>query len=83
MMQTGCLVSDNDEVSSTSGYVFTLGGGAVSWRSAKQTCIDRSTMESEFITLEFVGQEVEWLKGLHHGENRRLLFPYIVTHRQQ
>ena len=28
-------VSDNDEVSSTSGYVFTLGGGAISWKSAK------------------------------------------------
>ena len=57
-------VSDNDEVSSTSGYVFTLGGGAISWKSAKQTCIARSTMESEFIALELAGQEAEWLKGL-------------------
>ncbi|KAE8670806.1 hypothetical protein F3Y22_tig00112079pilonHSYRG00011 [Hibiscus syriacus] len=38
-------VSDNDEVSSTSGYVFTLGGAAISWKSSKQTCIARSTME--------------------------------------
>ena len=57
-------VSDNDEVSSTSGYVFTLGRGAISWKSAKQTCIARSTMESEFIALELAGQEAEWLKGL-------------------
>jgi hypothetical protein len=57
-------VSDNDEVSSTSGYVFTLGGGAISWKSAKQTCIARSTMESEFIALELAGQEAEWLKCL-------------------
>ena len=28
-------VTDNDEVSSTSGYVFTLRGGAVSWKSTK------------------------------------------------
>jgi len=28
-------VADNDEVSSTSGYVFTLGGGVVSWKFAK------------------------------------------------
>ena len=28
-------VSANDEVSSTSAYVFTLGGGAISWKSAK------------------------------------------------
>jgi len=57
-------VTDNNEVSSTSGYVFTLGGGAVSWKSSKQTCIARSTMESEFIALELAGQEAEWLKNL-------------------
>jgi len=57
-------VADNDEVSSTSGYVFTLGGGAISWKSAKQTCITRSTMESKSIALELAGQEAEWRKGL-------------------
>ena len=35
-------VSGNDEISSTSGYVFTLGGGAISWNSSTQTCIARS-----------------------------------------
>jgi len=30
-------ISDADELKATSGYVFTLGGGAVSWRSRKQT----------------------------------------------
>ncbi|KAL0314019.1 UNVERIFIED_CONTAM: Retrovirus-related Pol polyprotein from transposon TNT 1-94 [Sesamum angustifolium] len=40
------------------------GGGAISWKSAKQTCIARSTMESEFIALELVGQEAEWLRNL-------------------
>ncbi|KAK4400305.1 Retrovirus-related Pol polyprotein from transposon TNT 1-94 [Sesamum angolense] len=50
-------VTDNDEVSSTSGYVF-------SWTSAKQTCISRSTIESEFIALELAGQEIEWLRNL-------------------
>ena len=57
-------VTDNDEVSSTSGYVFTLGGGAISWKSSKQTCIARSTMESEFIALDLAGQEAEWLRNL-------------------
>ncbi|XP_077215490.1 uncharacterized protein LOC143850059 [Tasmannia lanceolata] len=36
---------------STSGWIFTLGGGAVSWASKKQTCITTSTMEAEFIAL--------------------------------
>jgi len=57
-------IADNDEVSSTSGYVFTLGERAISWKSTKQTCITRSTMESESIALELEGQEAEWHKGL-------------------
>ncbi|KAL6329572.1 hypothetical protein AAG906_022149 [Vitis piasezkii] len=32
-------ISDSNEMKSTSGYVFILGGSAVSWKSAKQTCI--------------------------------------------
>ena len=39
-------ISDSDETKSTSGYVFTLGGGTVTWRSARQTIIVRSTMKS-------------------------------------
>ena len=39
-------ISDTNESKSTSGYVFTIAGGAVSWKSAKQTCIARSTMEA-------------------------------------
>jgi len=56
--------ADNDEVSSTSGYVFILGGGAISWKCAKQTCIACSTLESESIALEFAGQKAKWRKGL-------------------
>ncbi|XP_068483448.1 uncharacterized protein [Phaseolus vulgaris] len=55
-------ISDSDETKSTSGYVFTLGGGAVTWRSARQTIIARSTMESEFVALEMASSEAEWLK---------------------
>jgi len=49
-------VSDNK---ATSGWVFTLGGGAVSWASKKQTCISYSTMESEFIALAAADKEAE------------------------
>ncbi|KAL0451802.1 UNVERIFIED_CONTAM: Retrovirus-related Pol polyprotein from transposon TNT 1-94 [Sesamum latifolium] len=38
-----------------SGYVFTLGGGAVSWKSAKQTLITRSTFEVELCVLDTTG----------------------------
>ena len=50
-------ITVSNEVKSTSGYVFTLGGGAVSWKSSKQTCIARSTMKSEFVALDKAGEE--------------------------
>ncbi|RVW90101.1 Retrovirus-related Pol polyprotein from transposon TNT 1-94 [Vitis vinifera] len=49
---------------STTGWVFTLGGGIVSWGSKKQTCISHSTMEAEFIALAATGKEAEWLRDL-------------------
>ena len=55
-------IFDTNDTKSTSGYVFTLGGAAVSWKSSKQACIVRSTMESEFITLDKTGGEVEWFR---------------------
>ena len=57
-------ISDTDEVKPTSGYVFTLAGGAVSWKSSKQTCIARSTMELELVALEKAGSKAEWLRNL-------------------
>ncbi|PHU12207.1 hypothetical protein BC332_19137 [Capsicum chinense] len=56
-------ITGSNEVKSTSGYVFTIGGGAVSWKSSKQTYIARSTMESEFIALDKAGEEAAWLQN--------------------
>ncbi|RVW30098.1 hypothetical protein CK203_104534 [Vitis vinifera] len=38
-----------DSRRSTSGYIYLLAGGAISWRSAKQTLVTSSTMEAEFV----------------------------------
>ena len=46
------------------GYVFTLGGGAVSWKSCKQTILTRSTMEAELMALNTAAVEAEWLREL-------------------
>ena len=40
---------DRDSRKSTSGSVFTLSGGAVVWRSIKQSSIADSIMEAEYI----------------------------------
>ncbi|CAM8877191.1 unnamed protein product [Rhodiola kirilowii] len=56
-------ISDIQDSKATSGYVFTLGGAAVSWKSSKQTLITRSTMEAEFVALDKCGEEAEWLRN--------------------
>jgi hypothetical protein len=57
-------ISDADEIYTTSGYVFSLGGGTVSWKYCKQTILTRSTMEAELTTLDTTSIEVEWLREL-------------------
>ena len=54
-------VNDNN---STFGWIFTLGGGAISWASKKQTCISHSAMEFELITLANARKEAKWLKNM-------------------
>ncbi|GKD10152.1 hypothetical protein Tco_1189837 [Tanacetum coccineum] len=50
------LINHVEDSSSTSGWVFLLGGGAISWASKKQTCITGSTMESESVALAAGGK---------------------------
>ncbi|GKA19637.1 zinc finger, CCHC-type containing protein [Tanacetum coccineum] len=57
-------ISNTEYNSSISGWVFLLGGGAISWASKKQTCITGSTMKSEFVALAATGKEAKWLKNL-------------------
>ncbi|GKB17557.1 zinc finger, CCHC-type containing protein, partial [Tanacetum coccineum] len=57
-------ISNSEDNLSTSGWVFLLGGGAISWASKKQTCITGSTMESEFMALAAASKEAEWLENL-------------------
>ncbi|CAM8951385.1 unnamed protein product [Rhodiola kirilowii] len=59
-------ITNLEDHSSTSGWVFLLGEGAISWASKKQTCITSSTMESEFIALAAAGKKAEWLRNLVH-----------------
>ena len=49
---------------SITGYIFTLGSGAICWKSKKQTIIANSTMETELIALTSASEEVNWLRDL-------------------
>ena len=41
--------------------MFTFGGGAISWRSVKQSSISDSTMEAEYIAASEAAKEAVWL----------------------
>jgi hypothetical protein len=51
-----------DDRKSISGYVFTLAGGVISWKSSKQTVTASSTMYAEFIACYEATGQVNWLK---------------------
>ena len=59
----GCV----DSRKSTSGYIFMMAGGAVSWRSAKKTLIATSTMEAEFVSCFEATLHGVWLKSFISG----------------
>jgi len=52
-----------DSLRSTSGYIFMLVGGAVSWRSAKQTLTTSSTMAEEFVACYEASNNGIWLRN--------------------
>ncbi|PPZ26180.1 hypothetical protein C5P36_26510, partial [Escherichia coli] len=54
--------SDIDDRKSTSGYVFICNGGAVSWKSSKQSTTADSTTEAEYIAASDAAKEAVWIK---------------------
>eukprot|EP00253_Pinus_taeda_P011152 PITA_11152 len=55
---------DLDQIRSTSGYVFNLFGGAVSWMSKKQSVVALSTTEEEYMAATHASKEAVWLQRL-------------------
>lgn len=56
---------DLDSRKSTSGYVFTLYGGAISWNTKRQATVALSSTESEYMSAVLGIQEAIWLKALY------------------
>ena len=55
--------TDRDNFRSQSGWVFTLNGGAITWKSSKQEIVADSTCESEYIAASEAAKEARWLKN--------------------
>jgi hypothetical protein len=62
--------SDLVDRRSTSGYIFRLCGGAVSWQSKRQRTIAQSTVEAEYMAAASATKEAIWLRSLLAGADR-------------
>jgi hypothetical protein len=58
-------VADLDKRRSLTGYVFTIGDCAVSWRAMLQPVIAQSTSEAGYMAIAEACRESAWLKGLY------------------
>ena len=53
--------SDHSDSKSMSGFIFTLNGGAVCWKSSKQHTVVDLVCEAEYIAVSDAVKEAMWL----------------------
>jgi len=68
---TGCKTTAR----STYSYLFTVGGGPVSWKSKRSSTIAYSTLKAEFTRLMEGNREAIWLRGLFSELERPIQGP--------
>jgi hypothetical protein len=52
-----------DSRRSTSGYVFTMAGGPVTWSSKRQSTVALSTVEAEYVAMSRCAQQMVWMQA--------------------
>ncbi|XP_068319738.1 secreted RxLR effector protein 161-like [Pyrus communis] len=78
------FLSDPHKACSQTGYVFTNGDIAISWRSTKQTLVATSSNHSKILALHEASRECSWLGSMiHHIQNScgltsKIDNPYII-----
>ena len=55
---------DLDDRRSTTGFVFMLNGGPITWQSRSQTSVALSTLEAEYMAMAEATKEGIWLRSL-------------------
>ena len=55
----GCI----DDKKSTTGYIFMMEGGTISWKSVKQTLTTSSTMEAEYVACYEAYCHAMWMRN--------------------
>ncbi|GKC04754.1 hypothetical protein Tco_0996364 [Tanacetum coccineum] len=57
---------DKDDTKSQTGYVFIVNGGAVDWKSKKQTTIAMHATQSEYMVASEAAMEAVWIRKYHY-----------------
>ena len=71
----------SDDSKATSGYIFSIAGCAVSWKSNKHTILAQFTMESKMIALVTASEEASWLRNfLADTPLWERLIPAVLIH---
>jgi hypothetical protein len=52
-----------DTKRSTSGYVFLMSGGPVTWSSKRQATVALSTVEAEYVAMSRCAQQMKWMQS--------------------
>ncbi|GKA85443.1 retrotransposon protein, putative, ty1-copia subclass [Tanacetum coccineum] len=60
-------LTDADDLKSQTGYVFILNGGAVDWKSAKQSIFATSSAKAEYIAAYDASKEAVWVRKFIFG----------------
>nr|GEU56533.1 zinc finger, CCHC-type [Tanacetum cinerariifolium] len=60
-------LTDVDDLKSQTGYVFVLNGGAVNWKSTKQSFFATSSTYAEYITAFDASKEAVWIRKFISG----------------
>ncbi len=61
---TDAAYANTDDLKSTSGYVFITQGGAITWRSKKQSMIAMLSTKAKYVALSEAAREASWLRQL-------------------
>ena len=64
-------LSDPHKARSQTGYLFTYGGTAISWRSTKQYIVVTSSNHAEIIVIHETSRECVWLRSVIHFIKKR------------
>ena len=74
---------DCNDYKSTSGYVFQIGGTAVTWKSKKQSCVALSIAEAEYMALSSAAQEAVWVQELNSDLRDQQSQPILILEDNQ